>query len=457
MIRVSHRSARALGLVSLLALSACAAVGPDPFAAPQIALPTSFDGQAGVTTRATVAPAFWAEYRDPMLSALLSRGLGQSLSILAANERIRAAEAGVRGAAPLSGQLGGETTVARERVGAEGTPSAAANRSSLNAGFVLDIFGGALRVRQGAEADLHAAEARAEVTRQAYVAEVIAAYSSARVAQESLALTRATVASRERTVDITRSRINAGTATQFELAQVQALLELTRSELPTLAARFDAQVYQLSVLLNEPADGLMRQMQRGAPQLRTPATPGTGVPADLLRARPDIRAAEQDMTAAVARVGVATADLLPSVSLIGRVSDVGASNAWGFGPQVSLPIFNQGGLRAARDRRISEARQAEIAWRASVTAAVGGVQTAQSNLRRYRQQVATLNAALSAYDRAYDLAMQSYEGGALPLPDLLEVDRARASTRLTLANARHASALEWAALQIATGAGAQQP
>ena len=198
----------------------------------------------------------------------------------------------------------------------------------------------------------------------------------------------------------------------------------------------------------------MSQMQGGSGALRIPPGPGTGVPAELLRNRPDVRAAQQDLVQALAAVGVATADMLPSLSLTGTVSDTGGATGWGFGPRISLPVANQGILGATRTRRVSEARQADLAWRSQVAASVEDVQTSQSNLRRLRQRVDALDRAAASYDRAYALARTNFEAGALPLVDLLDADRQRAAARLQAASARNDAAKEWAALQIATGAGA---
>lgn len=445
-----HR--RAL-LGSVLALGACAAVGPDPGALPTPAVPAGFDEGEGAATPPQAA--FWSGYNDAMLNRLIGQGMGQSLDIMTANERIRAAQADLAGTGILSSQVSGSTTTERERTGGDGRVAGTANTATLSASFVFDLFGGARRARDGARARLEAARAEAQTVRLAWLAEVIAAYADARFYQQALALTRDTVSAREATLEVTRNSLSVGIATEFDVAQTEALLETARAGLPTYEAQFNAQVYRLSTLLNLQAVPLMSQMRRGSAQLRTPHGPGTGVPADLLRARPDIRVAQQDYAAALAAVGVATADLLPAIALTGTVADTGGATAWGFGPGLSLPVFTQGTLQATRSRRLSEARQAEIAWKSAIAAAVEDVQTAQSNLRRYRQRSATLERAATSYDRAYALAQRNFEAGALALVDLLEADRSRATARLSAAEARNAAAKEWARLQIATGAGSR--
>ncbi|QDA35828.1 efflux transporter outer membrane subunit (plasmid) [Paracoccus liaowanqingii] len=444
-----------LSLTALMMITACAAVGPNPSDLPETRVQAAFDEGASGTVGVVGANAFWSGYQDRTLSRLIAGGLETSLDIIQANERIRAAAADLQGTQPLAAQITGDSASAsRVRSGGEDQATGYTSNSSLSAGFVFDLFGGARRAREGASAAYASAEAEVQVTRLAWLAEVINAYSDARFNQQALALTRETIRAREGTLEVTRNMLSLGLATDYDIAQTEALLQTAQADLPSYEAQFNAQVYRLSTLLNLQAGPLMAQMQAGSGALRIPPGPGTGVPADLLRNRPDVRAAQQDLAQALAEVGVATADMLPSLSLSGTVSDSGGTQGWSFGPRLSLPVAGQGVLAATRTRRLSEARSADLAWRASVAAAVEDVQTSQSNLRRLRQRVTALDEAATSYDRAYDLARTNFEAGALPLVDLLDADRQRASARLQAASARNDAAAEWAALQIATGAGA---
>ncbi|MEO1909989.1 MAG: efflux transporter outer membrane subunit [Paracoccus sp. (in: a-proteobacteria)] len=445
----------ALSLTALLTISGCAAVGPDPTDLPETQVPATFAEGEGQAPAQVTRTAFWSSYQDRTLSQMIAEGLGNSLDILAANERIRAAEADLRATAPLAAQVTGEAASAsRTRSGGDNQATGYTSTANLSAGFVFDLFGGARRARQGAEAAYASAEAQAQVTRLAWLAEVISAYSDARYYQQALALTRDTIEARESTLEVTNNMLSLGLATDYDTAQTQALLETARADLPNFEALYNAQIYRLSTLLNQQANGVMGRMNAGSSALRTPAGPGTGVPADLLRNRPDIRSSQQDLAQALAAVGVATADMLPSLSLTGSISDTAGANNWGFGPRLSLPIANQGILQATRSRRVSEARSADLAYRSQVASAVEDVQRSQSNLRRYRQRVATLDKAAASYERAYSLARTNFEAGALALVDLLDADRQRAAARLAAASARNDASKEWAALQIATGAGA---
>ncbi|WP_209008989.1 efflux transporter outer membrane subunit [Pseudovibrio japonicus] len=440
-----------------LALSACVAVGPDPYGEPQIQLANTFVDSKGTSAGNVAVNSFWTEYHDNTLDNLVSRGLAQNLDIIAAKERINAAEADLRGLSPLSSQLFGNTNVARQRGGSDGGPTYTNTTSALGASFVFDLFGGAQRARQGGRARYLSAETQVETTRLAWLAELIAAYSDARYNQQALTLTRSTIKGREGTLQIAQDKLEVGTGNAYDVAQAEALLQTAKADLPVFEAQFNAQVFRIATLLNEPSGPLLGKLQLGAPPLRIPAGPGTGVPADLLRNRPDVLSAQLNLSAAVAEVGVATADLLPSISLTGQVTDISSATSWSFGPQLSLPIFNQGLLRATRDRRASEAKQAEIAWRQSVSSAVEDVQTAQSNLRRYKQRVATLDQAANSYTKAYELALENYQAGSLDLLNLLDADRSRIAAQLSAAAARNDAAKAWSVLQISIGTGANAP
>ncbi|CUH67758.1 Toluene efflux pump outer membrane protein TtgI precursor [Thalassovita gelatinovora] len=437
-------------LIGLL-VAGCA-VGPD-YQRPEIAMQTRFVGGNAEAVGALASETWWQSYNDRMLSQLVTRGLAQNLDVMSATEAIRQAQAELR-ATGVNAALDGGLSGSVNRSGGDGLSPTTTHSAELGASFVVDLFGGIRRAREGAAASLTAARADAETTRLAWLAELLSSYADARYYQEVLALTRDTINARKETVEITRSQYEAGAATEYEVAEAQALLSTARAALPQYAALFDANVYAIATLLNEPAGPIMTQMQKGAAQLPTPRGPKSGVPADLLRNRPDLRSAEADLAAAVANVGVAEAALYPSLSLSGTVGRTDGVDAWSFGPQLSFPVFNQAQLRASRDAQVSVAKQSEIAWRASVLGAVEDVQVAQSNLARYRQRAALLRTAANDYEHALTLAQENYRNGAITLLALLETDRNAASARIAAASAVNDAAQAWATLKIATGAGA---
>ncbi len=438
-------------LVMGLLVAGCA-VGPD-YQRPEVSMQTRFVGGNAEAIGAVASEKWWLSYKDATLSQFVARGMGQSLDVMGATEAIRQAQAELRKTG-INSATDGSLVASTTKSGGDGISGTSTTDSGeLGASLVLDLFGGIQRGRESALASLTGARAEAETVRLAWLAELLAAYSDARYYQEVLALTRTTINTRKETVDITRSQFEAGAATEYEVAEAQALLSTARASLPQYAALFDANVYAIATLLNEPAGPIMTKMQKGSPQLSTPREARTGVPADLLRNRPDVRSSEADLAAAVAEIGVAEAALYPSLSLTGAVGRTESVDAWSFGPRLSFPVLNQGLLRANRDAQVSAAKQAEITWRASVIGAVEDVQIAQSNFSRYRQRAALLRTAANDYGRALALAQQNYRSGAITLLDLLETDRNTASARISAASAMNDAAQAWATLKIATGAG----
>ncbi len=439
-------------LAPFLLIAGCAAVGPN-YQRPDVALAPQFVGGTGAALAPVAARAWWEDYRDPTLTALVERGLRQNLDVAAARERIRQAEANLR-ATGVNAALDGGPSASWSRSGGDGTAASTGHSADLGASLVLDMFGGIRREREAARADLAAAQADLEQVRLAWLADLIAAYADARYYQEALELARETIKSREETVAVTQRLYDAGDETEYDLAEAQALLDSARADLPNYLAQFNANVFAIASLLNEPAAPLLAQMQKGAAQLRIPGSTAIGVPADLLRSRPDLRYYEGLLQAAVANVGVSTADMLPSVTLTGDISYAKGSRSWSFGPALSLPLLNQGLLSAQRDAAISSAKQAEIDWRAAVSSAVEDVQVAQSNLEQYRRRTIALQKSAASYEHALELARENFRGGAITLLDLLDTDRSTASARISAASAKNDAAKEWAALQIAIGAGA---
>ncbi|WP_394154819.1 efflux transporter outer membrane subunit [Loktanella salsilacus] len=317
-------------LILSLLLAGCA-VGPE-YQQPEIALENRFADGSAESIGAVAAERWWVGYNDAVLSELVSRGLTQSLDVMSATEAIREAQANLR-ATGVNSALDGSLSASSTAAGGDGiSGSVTTNSATLGAGLVLDLFGGLRYEQNAAAASLTAARAASETVRLAWLAELVSAYSNARYYQEVLALTRATISSREETVGIIGSQLEAGAATEYEVAEAKALLSSARASLPQYAALFDANVYAIATLLNEPAGPIMTQMQKGARQLSAPGAANTGVPADLLRNRHDVRSAEADLAAAVAAVGVAEASLYPSLSLTGTIGRTDRADSWGFGP-----------------------------------------------------------------------------------------------------------------------------
>ncbi len=435
-----------------LLLCSCVAVGPN-YQRPEMDLTSQFVSGTEDSVGVIAATPWWQQFSDDRLNSLIEKGLQQNLDVETAKEQIRQAEAGLRATginAALSGSLGGAYTW---EGGSEISSSSAAS-GSLGAAFVIDLFGGIRREQEQAMANLIYAQTNVELVRLAWLAEFISSYANAGYYQAAVELTRQTISARKETVEVTRRQLEAGAATEYGVDEAEALLATAQASLPKYTAMFKSYVYAMATLLNEDAKGLLDSFQNADIKVSVPDEGiRIGMPADLLRNRPDIRCAEADLVASVAAVGVAKADLYPSIKLSGTLGLTEGASTWGFGPSLTLPVFNRGALSATVDQKISAAKQTEIAYRSAVLAAVQDVQVAQSNLEQYRERAVYLQKASQSYQHAYELAQRNYRSGAITILDLLDIDRSSAAAAIASVSAENDAMQEWASLQIALGAG----
>ncbi|MGO3344453.1 MAG: efflux transporter outer membrane subunit [Marinomonas sp.] len=389
-----------LKIAPFLLLTGCTAVGPD-WKAPSTQLANTFVSGDSKTINEVAYRPWWREFNDPVLTSLVEKGFDQNLDILQAKERIREASAKLRETG-INSALDGSASYDRLRSGGENQSTGTSSSSSLDASFVIDLFGGIRREQEAAEAYLAATQADVGTERLAWLAELIESYADARYYQQAALLTRDTIKTRQSTLAITQKQMDNGLSTQYEVAEIKAALQSAQSDLPSYQALFHAAVFAIATLMDEPAKPLLEKMKQ------TPAAISTGIPADLLRNRPDIRYYEAIFHQQVAKTGVEEADLYPSISLTGSISHADSNDSWSFGPSISLGIFNRSLLKAERDAQESAAKQAEIDWRASVRDAVQDVEVSQSNFTLYSLQSNLLQQAADSYSTALRLGRNNY-------------------------------------------------
>ena len=435
-----------LGL--MVVLGGCEVVGP-AYQPPSATLQAAYVGGASPSLVNAAATPWWERLHDPLLNRLVERGAARNLDIRAAVARIEAANAAL-GQTGVNAQTGGSLDASVQHRSVDGNDDTVSNLSA-DARFVFDLFGGVFRRQQQAIANAEAAQFDAGTVRLAYLSDIANSYIQARYFQEAAAITRQTISSRRRTLSVVNQRLNEGEATELERQQARSLLLASEAALPTLLTNFEVQVYRIATLLAEPAGPLLAQMRRGARQ-PMPRGGAVGVPADLLRNRPDIRFAERNLAAATAGIGIAEAQLYPSLQLSGTVS-AGTTDGWTFGPFLSIPLLNRGVLKSRQKVAEAQARGAEVEWRRAVVAAVEDVQTEMALYRGLRGQLAALNQAYRASGRVLELSRELYTLGDSTLTEVLDAERAHAANRLAIADASRNLAVSWVRLQVATGKG----
>lgn len=454
-------------LITALLLSGCV-VGPD-HTPPEISLPGKF-AEAGAASNGDVSQsAWWTAFNDSRLNGYIQTGLGQNLDVLQALERINAAQANVI-VAGAGGLPALDLGASAERSGSKdiGGPLSPSSNSpqttaggNLTASWFLDLFGLYRRSKESALASLDAAYASADVARLTLLSEVAAAYIDVRYYQERIAIARQNLDSRRETLNLTKLQLEAGAASRLDVVQSEGLVNSTIAEIPGLETQFRRATHRIATLLGLPASSLVAELQKGARQPVARFNARAGIPADLIRNRPDIRAAERQLASAVAEIGVAEAQLYPSITLGGSISPsytripAGESGVlgWSFGPQLTLPIFDGGRLRGNVKIAESTAREAYLTWKQTVLDAVEEVENALAAVARDRRTVDAYQATVKSYQEALQLATASYRDGASSLLDVLDAQRQVSTAQASLAQAVQQVAQDYVSLNVAIGGG----
>jgi multidrug efflux system outer membrane protein len=454
----------------MLLLSGCV-VGPD-YQKPDTALPAKFSESKATSGESVSLNPWWESFRDRRLNDLVHQGLGENLTVRQALERITAAEENVivagAGALPSLGasadaNASGQDGNYLRRTSGRDSSSTKSLNAGLSASWLLDFFGQYRRSKEAANAALDAAYDDVGVARLAYLSDLVSSYVNARYYQEALALNRKNLVSRRETLKLTNEIKEAGAASNLDVLQAEGLVNQTLADLPALETGFHQAANHIATLLGVPASTITSSLIKGSSQPMPRYATRTGVPADLIRNRPDIRAAERRLQAATASIGIAEADLYPSIELGGSIgatrnftkAATGNLTSWSFGPTLSLPIFNGGSLKAQVKIARSEAEQQYLTWKSTVLQAVEEVENAQTALIRDGQTVAALRKVVSTFEQTLNLARESYRGGASTILDVLDAERNVADARLALASAIRQLARDYVALNVAIGGGAE--
>lgn len=440
----------------IVAGSVLAGCGTAPYQAPTLTAPAAFEGAAAAQQK-TTDRQWWTAFRDPALTGLIATGLAQNLSVLQAVERIQEAKANA-GVAAASGlpQVGIAANVGI--TDPTGGTSVTATAATSNLSWVIDLFGRVASTKASSHAQLDAAYASADVARIALAGEVATAYVDLRYYQSRIALTRESKASRQKTADLVQSAVTAGAATKLDTLRAEQLIAIADAQLPALEVGYAQALNRLATLTGQPMASLGADLGRGAAQPVPHFRASVGVPADVLRHRPDVIVAERGLAAAYAAVGVARADLYPSLTLGGTITASGmsggaATTVRSFGPSLSLPLFTGGKIRNAVTAAQSRANQAQLGWQATVQNAVEEIQNALAAYGRDGRNMAAQERLMNISQQTLDLSRSSYQIGQGDFLSVLDAERTLLDARGALADANRARAINFIRLSMATADG----
>lgn len=462
---------RALPLLATLALIAgCTRAGPDyhpPVSGPATspsATGTFLSAQDKAFSDAPLPDHWWRLYADPRLDALVQEALAANADLRAADANLRRAEAVVRetlASRMLTTDLSGGGTLARPSGTGAGLPGTLGYDLGISIGYPLDVRGKITRAIEASLADRDAVAAARDAVRVSVAAATARAYADVCAANFRLAATQRIVTLQRQTFAATQRLQRAGRGTAFDVSRAQAAVQTSEANLPVFAAQRRGGLYTLAALLGRPAADYPRDVEGCAalPALPRPMPVGDG--AAMLRRRPDIRQAERTIAGDTARIGVATADLYPQISLggsagiSGPLDALGGPTSFGFslGPLISWSFPNRPVVRARIEAAGAQV-DADIArFDSTVLGALRDTETALETYARDRDQAEALRRARDSAATAADQAGRLFRFGRSDFLALLQAQSSLAQAEASYATAQAKLPDDQIAIFLALGGG----
>jgi len=462
-----HRPAlRIAAFAAAGVLAGCATVPQESPSALPFAVPPAWSGDASAAPKDTTADAtslaqWWQRFDDPLLSRLVDEALSANTNVTSAEAAVRQARAlrDVAAAALLPVVSG---SVSAQRSSAGGKSLGNSFRAGLDASWELDIFGENRAGLNASEATLGATAATLGNVQVSVAAEVAANYITLRGTEARLAIAKDNLETQLETLQITEWRVQAGLATSLDAEQARAGTEQTRALLPALNTAIVQTRHALAVLTGKPPAALTAELAASGPIPKAPDTLALSFPAETLRQRPDVRAAEFQVSSAMARVTQADAARYPSFRIGGALGlasltlgalTSGSSVLSSLLANMTLPIFEGGALLAQVRAQQAELDQAHSAYQATVLTALRDVEDALVALQGDRDRLLHLQLAAESAGNASLLARQRYSSGLVDFQTVLDTQRTQLTTQEGVANATTDLGNDYVRLYKALGGG----
>ncbi len=404
----------------ILLMAGCAAVGPD-YSKPVMPVPDSWhtklqDGLSAGQPRRLAH--WWTVFHDPVLSSLIKRAAAHNLNLKKARARLLEARARqTMSRSALFPTLNTSGSVTRNRANNHETNL---YNAGFDAGWELDIFGGIRRSIEAAAADQQADREDLRDILVSLLAEVCRNYIDVRTSQVRLTVAAENIKTQQQSLQLVRSRYASGLVTDLDIQQATYSLENSRAQVPSLRTGLNEAMNRLSLLLGLPPGALDEQLRQKKPIPLAPPRVAVGIPADLIRRRPDIRRAERRLAAQSARVGVAAAALYPTLKLNGSIGFGALSfnhlfdsinRTFSFGPAIGWPIFDAGQIRANIKAQSAVRNQYLIQYESTVLTALNEVENALTAYTNEQDQARHLKLSAAAAEKSLKLARIRYTSG----------------------------------------------
>jgi len=430
-------------LVSALLCSGCVRTKP---AQPEIVAPPSWSAAGPDTVQSPMGDLsqWWTRLGDKVLSDLIAQALKKNTSLRTARANLREARAERNYAtANRFPTVTGTVSGSGNKSNSSGSSSDNTFSAELDASWDPDVFGAKRQALRAADADLATSAADLQSTQVSLIAEVATDYVDLRSYQTRLEIARQNEASQAETLQLTEWRAQAGLVSSIDVEQARSNLEQTRATVPTLETSAAQSKHELSVLLGLSPGALNTQLAATAPIPSAPDTLMVGIPAETLRQRPDVRAAEQKIIAETARLWQKDAARYPTFSLSGSfileqllggtaagvvtgstfTSLTANTTATGSGlGSITQTLFDRGRIRQQIEIQNAVQEQAVISYESTVLNALKDVENALVSFRNNRQRLQALNEASEAARNAAQLAHNRYSAGLIDFQTVLDTE-----------------------------------
>ncbi|MCP5535163.1 MAG: efflux transporter outer membrane subunit [Akkermansiaceae bacterium] len=455
-------------------LSACKPVGPDYQGPPKVGHAAKFRGGG---SRPVSLDKWWRKLGSSELNRLVDQALENNHDIAIAGQRIREARA-LRKQAASAILPRADASTSYTHTSLSSMPGLDSFGTMAGAGFLdsslkywsagidvsweIDVFGGGKRKIRGAKAREQAAQEALHATRLAIAAEVTETYFTIAGMREQLAKVNAQVKLQQSQTNDTKQRLAAGASSRLDFDRARARLAMIQANIPPLEAGIVTQLRRLSLLLGIQPGALdgrrvaARSLPASLPMVRT------GLPADLILRRPDVRIAERELAAATEDIGVAVSSFYPRFSIGGGPANVSSSSGnlfnpsdffWQYSPQVRWSPFTAGSNKAALEAANARQKAAMLRYQKSSLAAIGEVESSLANLHSETRKLAIVQRARAATASAVKRIQSNYEAGATDRIDVLVEEERLREVEITEIRVKSQMMQLWIRLHKSLGGG----
>ncbi len=456
-------------LLLLILFYGCAKVGPN-YKTPDYQMENSWkniDDPAIIPTKAEITE-WWKVFKDPILSEYINQAAKSNLDLKIAVARVNESKARLGvvsgGKYPTVG-INGNITNGQQSEHIYGTGSGV-NKTFFNAGFdagwEIDLFGKIARLVESATAEYQATEEDRNDVMISLFAEIANNYINIRTLQAKIKTVESNIEAQNKAYKLAKARYENGLTSELDVSQAERLLANSYSQIPPLKIELNKAINTMALLLGKQPGALSEELKQSKPIPVPPEKVAAGVPADILRQRPDIRAAERKLAAQTARIGIAKADLYPSFSLLGSIgfqsyddSNLFTSKSFFFkiGPTVRWNFFQGNRVRAQIKVEDARTKQLLLTYEKTILNALNEVENAFTSFIQQRIQYKYLIKSVEASKKSLKLASNLYKQGLTNFQNVLDAQRELFASENNMVDAQGKACINLVRLYKALGGG----